>query len=137
MMRGVAPHAAARNVVLAFLLLAAAGCASEEDESPAQGQSPGDFKLTTVAVSATQVDLSWEDPSAQYLLTPLDLYSEILRDGTSLGTTHAFVFTDSGAAPGTRYCYRVEAIATYQEPIFGGIYTYGWLSNEACVVTPT
>jgi hypothetical protein len=91
--------------------------------------------LTVAVVSPTEVALSWTDPSTRYLQPPRELYSEVLRDKVSLGITHEFAFTDSGATPSTQYCYRIQVVG-YYDTILGSIISYGWLSNEACVLTP-
>ncbi len=118
-----------------LLLLVLAGCNSGDDESASPGPPPDDVTLTVVVVSPTEVALSWTDPSTQYAQRPQDLYSEVLRDGATLVSIHQFAFTDSGVAPGTRYCYQILVVGVYQT-IFGGFQTYGWASGEICVVTP-
>lgn len=118
-----------------LLLLVLAGCNSGDGHSVSPGQPPDDVTLTVVVVSPTAVALSWTDPSTRYAQRPEDLYSEVLRDGVTIVSTHQFAFTDSGVAPGTRYCYQVFVVGVYQT-LFGGFQTYGWASKEVCVVTP-
>jgi probable HAF family extracellular repeat protein len=87
----------------------ASGWTGEVEVHPAPPAAPGG--LTTRAVSRGRVELSWSDRSAD------ETAFEVWRRGRSGGWAPVAVlppngarYTDTGAAPGASYTYRVRAI---------------------------
>lgn len=80
--------------------------------------------LEATAVSASQIDLSWEAASdnigvAKYL---------ILRNGSEIKSVSTIWTTDVNLSPDTRYCYTVVAVDAADNPSDP--------SNEICADTP-
>ncbi|MHA1973179.1 MAG: fibronectin type III domain-containing protein, partial [Candidatus Hodarchaeales archaeon] len=63
--------------------------------------------LTASAISASQIDLTWNANSE----TDLDYYN-VYRDGVLIATTVGTSYSDTGLADGTTYVYEVSAIDT-------------------------
>ena len=81
-------------------------------------QPPTD--LTATAISHSRIDLSWTAPSGTVG------YYKIYRDDSSVGTTSANSYSDTGLNPLTTYTYNVSAIDSF------GIET-----NKSSVATAT
>jgi len=64
--------------------------------------------LTANAVSATQVDLSWNASTDDQAVVGYTLY----RDGTQLTTLAGLSYSDTSVAPGVTYSYTVDAYDT-------------------------
>ena len=62
--------------------------------------------LTATAVSATQINLSWNASTDNVAVTGY----QIFRNGTQVGTSTATAFGDTGLSPNTTYSYSVRAV---------------------------
>tara|TARA_B100002051_G_scaffold276785_1_gene328010 strand:+ start:509 stop:2095 length:1587 start_codon:yes stop_codon:yes gene_type:complete len=80
--------------------------------------------LTSDAVSATQVDITWSTSTDNYLVGGY----VVLRDDVAVATTSLLTYSDSGLTPSTTYAYRVLAFDTSSN--------YSTSSNEVLVTTP-
>lgn len=65
--------------------------------------TPGN--LTSNAISPVRIDLSWDPATDDYGVTGYKVY----RNGAYLSTATSTAFSDTGAAPGSTYCYAVSA----------------------------
>jgi glucose/arabinose dehydrogenase/chitodextrinase len=62
--------------------------------------------LTATAVSATQINLSWNASTDNVAVTGY----QIFRNGTQVGTSTTTTFGDTGLSPSTPYSYTVRAV---------------------------
>ena len=62
--------------------------------------------LTATAVSATQINLSWNASTDNVAVTGY----QIFRNGTQVGTSTTTTFSDTGLLPNTTYSYTVRAV---------------------------
>ena len=62
--------------------------------------------LTATAVSATQINLSWNPSTDNVGVTGY----QILRNGTQVGTSTTTTFSNTGLSPNTAYSYTVRAV---------------------------
>ena len=104
---------------------------SSAPSDPAAATTPADTSaptvpagLTAVAVSSTQVNLSWTGASDNVGVTRYN----ILRFGTQIGTATGTTYSDTTTNPGTAYSYTVTA-----QDAAGNVSTP---SNTASVSTP-
>jgi hypothetical protein len=89
--------------------------------APAPSEPSVAIQLTAMAVSDSQIALTWIAPAGA-------AWYRIYRDGASLGTTRMISEFDRGLKPETRYCYRVSALDGKTDKEFS-------LSNKACATT--
>ncbi|MDZ7721573.1 MAG: fibronectin type III domain-containing protein [candidate division KSB1 bacterium] len=73
---------------------------------PSDTQAPSvPANLMAVAVSSSQIDLTWSASSDNTSVTGYVVY----RDGTGIGQTEATAFSDTGLSPATTYVYQLRA----------------------------
>jgi hypothetical protein len=126
--------------LLAATLLAETAIACEEQQSlgldsvPTFSVSPAPSNASSVAVSQSQIQVTWQDNS------PNESGFEVHRSitgasgpftklaGTGAGVTS---YSDQGLTPTTEYCYRVRSFRTT-----GKSTSYSEFSNVTCTRTP-
>lgn len=62
--------------------------------------------LTAIAVSSSQIDLTWNPTTDDYMLAGYQIY----RDSILIASTGGITYSDTGLAPETPYTYTVAAI---------------------------
>jgi chitodextrinase len=67
-------------------------------------------RLTATAVSASQINLSWDDSTDAGGITGYNIYRD--SGPTPIATTAGTTYRDSGLSPGIRYRYNVTAVDT-------------------------
>jgi titin len=118
-------------------LLYLAGCGDEQALGPAgvpafrTTETP--TEIEAVAVSPTQIDVSWSDRSANE--TGFEVHRSTTGSAgfTLLATTRAngVTYSDGGLTHGTQYCYKVRAFRTTGKKI-----THSVFSDVACATPP-
>jgi glucose/arabinose dehydrogenase/chitodextrinase len=68
--------------------------------------------LTATAVSATQINLSWNASTDNVAVTGY----QIFRNGTQIGTSTTTTFNNTGLSPSTSYSYTVRAVDAAANP---------------------
>lgn len=106
---------------------------SPDGSDPSLSASPGDpVNLTATAVSATQLNIAWEDRSTRE--TGFELHRSTGSNGTfDLWLTtgpDVTTFSDAGLTAATEYCYKVRSFRTTGRKV-----TYSGFSNTACATT--
>ena len=87
-----------------------------------------------VAVSKSQIDVSWQDNSTNETGFELDRSTTGASGAFTLRVTtgpHVTSYSDQGLDPSTQYCYKVRAFQTT-----GSKASYSSFSNTACATTP-
>ena len=68
--------------------------------------------LTATAVSATQINLSWNASTDNVAVTGY----QVFRNGAQVGTSTTTAFSDTGLSPSTSYSYTVRAVDAAANP---------------------
>jgi uncharacterized delta-60 repeat protein len=105
--------------ILVFSMFLFIGCSGSSNSQPAPNP-PTDLKAT--AVSASQINLSWNIPATAEI-AGYNIYRNNVLIKTVTGTTAS----DTGLSEGTTYCYEVSTLTQYNQE--------SAMSNEVCVMT--
>jgi len=102
--------------------------------TPLPPPPPPPANVTAVGVSATQIDISWQDQSAN------ETGFQVHRSLTGVSGSFALVATtganvqsygNTGLAPATQHCYQIRAVL-----VVAGNTIYSTFANIACATTP-